>query len=98
LGKCEDIEVFLIYFPHINVLMDILMINVPDAWGIILSRTWSSSLGGFLRINLTHAYIPMGDGMYEILHNMEKKDTHVMDLRGPNYVSEHYHDMPPQFI
>jgi hypothetical protein len=49
-------------------------------------------------MNLTHAYIPMGDGMYEILHNMEKKDTHVMDLRGPNYVSEHYHDMPPEFI
>jgi hypothetical protein len=49
-------------------------------------------------MDLTHAYIPMGDGTYEILHNREKKDTHVMDLRGPNYVSEHYHDMPPQFI
>jgi hypothetical protein len=23
----------------------------------------------------------------------EKNDTHVMDLRGPNYVSEHYYDM-----
>jgi hypothetical protein len=49
-------------------------------------------------MNLTHAYIPMGNGMYEILHNKEKKDTHVMDLRGPNYVSKHYHDMSPQVI
>ena len=49
-------------------------------------------------MNLTHAYIPMGDGMYEILHNREKKDTHAMDLRGPNYVSEHYYDIPPQVI
>jgi hypothetical protein len=56
------------------------------------------ALGGFLSMNLTHAYIPMGDGTYEILHNREKKDTHVMDLRGPNYVSEHYYDMPPQVI
>jgi hypothetical protein len=40
----------------------------------------------------------MGDGMYEILHKREKKHTLVMDLRGPNYVSEHYYDMPPQVI
>jgi len=49
-------------------------------------------------MNLTHAYIPMGDGTYEILHKKEKKDTHVMNLRGPNYVSEHYHDIPPQIF
>jgi hypothetical protein len=98
LGVCEDVEVFLIGFPHITVLMDMLVIDVPDAWGMVLSRTWSLALGGFLSMNLTHAYIPMGDGTYEILHNMEKKDTHVMNLRGPNYVSEHYHDIPPQII
>jgi hypothetical protein len=95
---CEDIEVFLIDFPHINILMDILVIDVPDAWGMLLSRTWSSALGGFLSMDLTHAYIPMGDGTYEILHNREKNDRHVMDLRGPNYVSEHYYDVPPQII
>jgi hypothetical protein len=39
LGVCEDVEVFLIYFPHINVLVDILVIDVPDAWGMLLSRT-----------------------------------------------------------
>jgi hypothetical protein len=49
-------------------------------------------------MNLTYAYIPMGDGTYEILHNREKKDTNVMNLIGPKYVSEHYHDMPPQII
>jgi hypothetical protein len=49
-------------------------------------------------MNLTHAYIPMGYDTYEILHNKEMKDTHVMDLSGPNYVGEHYYDMPPQVI
>ena len=95
---CENVEVFLIYFPHINVLMDIWVIDVPNVWGILLSRTWSSALGGFLSMNLAHAYIPMGDVTYEILHNRENKYTLVMDLRGPNYVSEHYYDMPPQVI
>jgi hypothetical protein len=44
-GVCEDVEVFLIYFPHISVLMDILVIDVSDAQEMLLSRTWSSSLG-----------------------------------------------------
>jgi hypothetical protein len=78
--------------------MDILVIDVLDGRGMLLSRTWSSALGGFLSMNLTHAYIPMADGTYGILHNRENIDTHVMNLRGPNYVSEHYHDMPPQII
>ena len=39
LGVCEDVELFLIDFLHINVLMDILVIDVPDAWGMLLSRT-----------------------------------------------------------
>jgi hypothetical protein len=95
---CEDVEVFLKYFSHINFLMDILVIDGTDSYGILLLRTCSSSHGGFLSMNLTHAYIPMGNGMYEILHNKEKKDTYVMDLRHPNYVSEHYYDMPPQVI
>jgi hypothetical protein len=55
----------------------------------------SQPLDVLLGMNLTHAYIPMSDGMYEILHNKENKDTHVMNMRVPNYVSEHYHDIPP---
>jgi hypothetical protein len=45
LGVCEDVEVFLNYFPHINILMDIVVIDVPDAWGRLLSRSWSTALG-----------------------------------------------------
>jgi hypothetical protein len=33
LGVCEEVEVFLIDFPHISVVMDILVIDVPDARG-----------------------------------------------------------------
>jgi hypothetical protein len=36
LGVCEDVEVFLIDSPHISVLMDILVIDVLDVWGILL--------------------------------------------------------------
>jgi hypothetical protein len=97
-GVCEDVEVFLIDFPHISLLMDIVVIDVLDAWGMLLSRSWSSSLGGFLSMILTHAYIPMGYGTFEILYSREKNDKHVMDPNGPDYVSECDYDVPPQII
>jgi hypothetical protein len=69
---CEDVEVYLIDFPHISLIMNIVVIDVPDAWGMLLSRSWSTSLGGFLDMDLTHAHIPMGDGTFEILYSRER--------------------------
>jgi hypothetical protein len=39
LAVCEDVAVFLIDFPNINILMDIVVIDIADAWGMILSRS-----------------------------------------------------------
>jgi hypothetical protein len=88
LEVCEDVEVFLIDFPHIIILMDIVVIDIPYSWGKILSRSWSTALGGFLTMDLTHAHIPMGVGTFQILYNGEKVDRHMMDLDGPDYVIE----------
>jgi hypothetical protein len=97
-GLCENVEVFLIDFPHINLLMNIVVIDVPDAWGMLLSRSWSASLGGFLSMDLTHAHIPMGDGTFEVLYSRERADKHVMDPNGPDYTSEDEFDEVPDTI
>jgi hypothetical protein len=94
----EDVEVFLIDFPHISILMDILVIDVPYSWGMILSRIWSTALEGFLSMDLTHAHIPMGDGTFQILYNREKFDRHMVDPYGPDYASECDYDVLPQTI
>jgi hypothetical protein len=98
LGVCEDIEVFLIDFPHINILMDILMIDALDAWGMILSRSWSTGLRAFLSMDLTHAHVPMGDEIFQIIYNREKVDRHVMDPDGIDYVNECDYDVLSQTI
>jgi hypothetical protein len=97
-GLCEDVEVFLIDFPHINLLMNIVVIDVLDAWGMLLSRSWSASLGGFLSMDLTHAHIPMGDGTFEVLYSQERVDKHVTDPNGPDYTSEDEFDEVPDTI
>jgi hypothetical protein len=75
--------------------MDIVVIDVLDAWGMLLSRSWSIALGVFLSMDLTHAHIPMRDITFQILYNREKDYRNVMNLDGLDYVSECNYDVPP---
>ena len=38
-GRIEDLEVYLEYFPRIGLIMNLVVIDVPDAWGMLLSRS-----------------------------------------------------------
>ena len=38
-GLIEHVEVYLEYFPHIGLIMNLVVIDVRDAWGMILSRS-----------------------------------------------------------
>jgi hypothetical protein len=64
--------------------MNINVIDVPYAWGMILSRSSSNTLGGFLSMDLTHANIPMGDGTFEILYNKHVANNHAVDPSSPD--------------
>ena len=89
---------FLRIIPHNIIFMEILVINVPYVWGMLLSRSWSSALRGFLSMDLAHAHIPMGHGTFQILYNREKVDRHVMNTDGPDYANECDYDVLPQTI
>jgi len=97
-GLCEDVEVYLIEFPHISLIMNIVVIDFLDAWGMLLSRIWSVALGGFLNMDLTHTNIPMGDGTFEILYSQERDKKHVMHPNSPDYTSESDFDVPRRII
>jgi hypothetical protein len=84
----EDVEVYLLYFLHISLIMNIVVIDVPDAWDMHFSRIWVATLGGFLSMDLTHAHISMGDDTFEILYSRQVVKKHVMDLFSPDYHSE----------
>jgi hypothetical protein len=44
-GLIKYLQVHLAVYPDISVLMDVVVIDVPDAWGMLLSRKWAASLG-----------------------------------------------------
>jgi len=80
-GLIEYAEFYLVDFPHISILMNIVVIDVLDTWSMLLLRNWVATLGGFLSMDLTHAYIPMEDGTFEVLYNCDQR-TH--DRVGPS--------------
>ena len=49
-------------FPIIQIEMDIIVVDVPDAWGMLLSRKTGADLGGNIQMDLTYATIPTLEG------------------------------------
>jgi hypothetical protein len=68
--------------------MDVVVIDVPDAWGMLLSRKWAATLGGSLQMDLSYATIPIGDGSYATLYNHHVVRNHVEDPNNRDAWSE----------
>jgi hypothetical protein len=45
-GLIKDLGVILVAFPYISLMMDVIGIDIPDAWGMLLSIEWEETLGG----------------------------------------------------
>jgi hypothetical protein len=78
-GLIKDLEVRLVDYPEVPFVMDVVVIDVLDAWGILLSKDWVATLGGSLQMDLSYATIPIGNEAHAILFNQPKKTTHVED-------------------
>ena len=48
--------------------MDVVVIDVPDNWGLLLSRKWATTLGGYIQMDWTYATIPTSENTRVILH------------------------------
>jgi hypothetical protein len=59
LGVIKDMVVTLFQFPMKSILMDIVVVDVPPKFGMLLSRSWIKRLGGTLQMDLSYATIPI---------------------------------------
>lgn len=54
----KDIKADLLAYPDISTMMDVVVIDIPAAYGMLLSRKWSAELGGNLQMDLSYSSIP----------------------------------------
>jgi hypothetical protein len=79
-GMIENVQFFLKEYPEKIIHMDIVVVDVPDVWGMLLSRKFASKLGGTLKMDLTHVNIPLKYGTIGHLPNVPVTRTHVQEL------------------
>jgi hypothetical protein len=84
LGMIKDLVVHLAQIPVKSVLMDIVVADVPVNYGMLLSRSWESKLGGSLQMDMTYATIPVFGGETRRLYRETKLAYTVSDPNHPN--------------
>ena len=83
-GIIKDLKASLARNPEISLLMDIIVIDIPNVWGMLLSRKWGATVGGHVQMDLSYATIPQSDGTPCILYMELAYLPHVIKL-GPYY-------------
>lgn len=67
-GLIKDLKVSSITYPDIPLLMDVVLIDIPNAWGMLLSRESIATLGSNLQMDLSYATIPHPKGGFVTLY------------------------------
>ena len=66
-GLIKGLKVSLTMNSNISLLMDFMVIDIPDVWGMLLSREWGAIVGGQLQMDLSYVTISQLDGTPFIL-------------------------------
>ena len=83
-GITLNFPVKLAAYPDIGVTMDIVVIDVPDTWGMLLSTKWVASLGGSIQMDWTYAMIPASEDAHVKLYREKERKYHVEDPNEPD--------------
>ena len=59
LGLIKDLVVSLHQIPEKNLVMDMVVADVPPKFRMLLSRSWVAKLEGMLQMDLSYAMIPV---------------------------------------
>lgn len=67
-------------YPNIACLMDVVVIDLPPAYGMFLTGKWSGSVCGSIQMDLSYALVPNAKGQLVILHREPYYLEHVEDF------------------
>jgi hypothetical protein len=59
LGLIKDLVVSLSQIPSKNMIMDVVVADIPPKFGMLLSRSWVAKLKGTLQMDMSYATIPV---------------------------------------
>ena len=54
MGELKDVLIHLASNSKVHQTIDIIVVDIPKAYGVILSRDWSAKLNGYFATNWSH--------------------------------------------
>ena len=76
LGLIKDMVVTLNKLSSKTIVMDVVVVDIPPKFGVLLSRSWNSKLKGSLQMDMSYATIPVPDGSRRLYS--EKRTPYVV--------------------
>ena len=57
MGELKDVMIQISSDSKVHQVIDIIVVNIPKAYGVILSRYWSKKLNGYIATNWSHLWL-----------------------------------------
>jgi hypothetical protein len=84
MGIIKDLVVTLAQILVKNVLMDVVIADIPQKYGFLLSRSQGAKLEGSLQLDMTYATIPIFGGQFTWLYKETQLAYTISDPQNPN--------------
>jgi ribonuclease HI len=95
LGLIKDLVINLAQLPMRSMVMDVVVVDIPPKFGLLLSRPWSKRLGGTLQMDLSYATIPVFGGELKRLYKENQLAYIINDAK--NSVNHPIYDVDTDF-
>jgi hypothetical protein len=85
MGELKNVLIRLSSNPKVHQFIDIIVVDIPEVYGMFLSRDWSEQLHGYFATDWSHLWLPENGKPNKIRVNRERylKFT-ITDLNDPN--------------
>jgi hypothetical protein len=92
--ELKDVMIRIATHPKFVQVIGIIVVDIPEAYGLLLSRDWSEKLNRYFSTNWTHLWLPLKEHTNMIRINRERYLKHIAtDLETLNEPSSGYFPM-----
>lgn len=98
IGLIKDLVVSLDQIPMKNILMDVVVVDIPPRFGMLLSRSWGAKLQGTLQLDFSYATIPMFGQMRKLYQEQKMKYMITSKEKSINHPINYVHADLESFV
>jgi hypothetical protein len=78
MGELKDVMIRLASDPRVHQVIDIIVVDISEAYGLLLSRDWSQKLQGYFSTDWSHLWLPYKGRKNQIKVDNESHMKHIV--------------------